>query len=46
MANHELVGNLDTSKLLEFLDENNFETKIDHNAYLEAKDLALDTFLL
>ena len=44
MAKHELVGNLDTSNLLLYLNENNIEHNINLEKYLEAQEMASSVF--
>jgi len=45
MAKHELVGNLNTSNLLLYLNENNIEHSINIEKYEEAQELASNVFM-
>ena len=44
MAQNDLVGNIDTNVLLQFLQENGAKTNIDHLAFENAQQLALQLF--
>jgi len=46
MAGHKLVGNLRTGHILEYIDRNNLEIKIDKEAFENALTKAINTFSL
>ena len=45
MAGDDLVGNMDTAKMIYFLEEKNRQTGIDHEALLESLELASRIFI-
>jgi hydroxymethylglutaryl-CoA lyase len=45
MAGDDLVGNMDTTKMIYFLEENKRQTGIDHEALLESLELASGIFI-
>lgn len=44
MARHELVGNLQTTRIIEYFEKNNLATGIDKNAFEEAYRLSMTAF--